>query len=119
MTKSPGQIAFGVYSATVGGKTHDGQPIPPWHEVKTETQEAWEAAAAAAVRVSWLSLTVDEPATIDEEVWNTLVATYRKLKAAKPDDRSERARRYAVTITELEKTLSYFNTMVWEALLEK
>lgn len=52
----------------------------------------------------------------EEEVWNSLLAAYRKLKAAKPDDRSERARRYAVTITEYEKMLSYFNTMVWEGL---
>lgn len=52
----------------------------------------------------------------EEEVWNVLLVAYRKLKASKPDDRSERARRYAVTITEYEKMLSYFNTMVWEGL---
>lgn len=52
----------------------------------------------------------------EEEVWNALLAAYRKLKVSKPDDRSERARRYAVTITEYEKMLSYFNTMVWEGL---
>ncbi len=52
----------------------------------------------------------------EEEVWNVLLVAYRKLKASKPDDRSERSRRYAVTITEYEKMLSYFNTMVWEGL---
>lgn len=34
------------------------------------------------------------------------------LKKHKPDDRSELDRRYAVTITELEKTLAYFYTFV-------
>lgn len=57
---------------------------------------------------------MDETTTSEEEVWNALLATYRKLKAAKPEDRSEKARRYAVTITEYEKMLSYFNTMVCE-----
>jgi DNA-binding GntR family transcriptional regulator len=30
------------------------------------------------------------------------------LRTAKPDERSELARRYAVTITELEKVIAYF-----------
>lgn len=48
----------------------------------------------------------------DNETWVVLVAAYRQLKKAKPENRSERARRYAVTITEMEKALAYFNTMV-------
>lgn len=43
-----------------------------------------------------------------------LVATYNLLKASKPEDRGERARRYAVTITKFEEVVSYFNTMVVE-----
>lgn len=50
----------------------------------------------------------------NKEILDALTATYNLLKATKPDDRSERARRYAVTITELEKVISYFNTMVVE-----
>lgn len=46
--------------------------------------------------------------------WNALMDAYRTLKASKPDERSEEARRYAVTITEFEKVLSYFNTMVMQ-----
>jgi hypothetical protein len=53
-----------------------------------------------------------EEMKIDAKTWVDLLDAYRALKAAKPDDRSERARRYAVTITEFEKTLSYFHTMV-------
>lgn len=37
------------------------------------------------------------------------------LRAAKPEDRSELDRRYAVTITELEKVFAYFNTYIKEA----
>jgi len=115
-TKTAGQIAFEAYGAAVGGKTYDHKPIPQWSEIKPEIQQGWELAAKAAIADSWLSVALDEPATVDEEIWNTLVATWRKLKAARPDDRSERARRYAVTITEYEKALSYFNTMVHEGL---
>jgi hypothetical protein len=48
----------------------------------------------------------------DSETWSALLVAYRKLKASKPEDRSEKARRYAVTITEMEKAMAYFFTMV-------
>lgn len=35
-----------------------------------------------------------------------------EMRASKPDQRSELARRYAVTITELEKTVAYFQVFV-------
>ena len=38
----------------------------------------------------------------------SLQDTLMMLRDAKPEERSELARRYAVTITELEKVLSYF-----------
>jgi len=41
-----------------------------------------------------------------------LKAALELLKAGKPNDRSEKDRRYAVAITELEKTLAYFHTFV-------
>lgn len=52
----------------------------------------------------------------DNETWSALLVAYRKLKASKPEDRSEKARRYAVTITEMEKAMSYFFTMVMQEL---
>lgn len=52
------------------------------------------------------------PNAADEELWNDLLSIYRKLKAAKPDERSERARRIAVCLTEYEKVLGYFYTMI-------
>lgn len=52
--------------------------------------------------------------TPDTLMLTALVATYNLLKSSKPEDRSERARRYAVTITKLEEVVSYFNTMVVE-----
>lgn len=48
----------------------------------------------------------------DSEAWDAMLRAYRKLKASKPEDRSEKARRYAVTITEMEKAMAYFFTMV-------
>lgn len=35
------------------------------------------------------------------------------LRADKPADRGELARRYAITITELEKVVAYFKTFVY------
>lgn len=118
-TKTLGQVAFEAYSAAVGGKTYDGKPIPQWHEVRAEIQQGWEAAAkVAAYTIREKSTAPGEVITAEEQVWHALFATYQKLKSAKPEDRSEKARRYAVTITEYEKMLSYFNTMVWESLGE-
>lgn len=43
---------------------------------------------------------------------NALNNALDKLKWAKPEERSETARRFAVTITELEKVIGYFETWV-------
>ncbi len=48
----------------------------------------------------------------DNETWSALLTAYRKLKSSKPEDRGEKARRYAVTITEMEKAMAYFFMMV-------
>lgn len=39
-----------------------------------------------------------------------------KLKSAKPDKRSEESRRFAVTITELEKVSAYFSVYIRDAI---
>lgn len=43
---------------------------------------------------------------------NALAMALRTLREAKPQERGEKARRYAVTITELEKVYGYFNTFI-------
>lgn len=48
----------------------------------------------------------------DNETWTEMVMAYGKLKASKPEERSEKARRYAVTITEMQKAMAYFYMMV-------
>lgn len=48
----------------------------------------------------------------NEEALNGLEASLHFLRSAKPDERSELARRYAVTITEFEKVVAYFKVMV-------
>ena len=45
-------------------------------------------------------------------MWSELLDTYRKLKALKPDERSEKARRMAVAITKYEDMLSWYFLMV-------
>lgn len=44
----------------------------------------------------------------NEDCLETMRDLLRKLRDAKPDERTELARRYAVTITETEKILAYF-----------
>lgn len=53
--------------------------------------------------------------TQDERCLAALYEALEQLRAAKPGNRSERDRRYAVSITELEKVIGYFNTFVVEA----
>lgn len=50
----------------------------------------------------------------DQECLDAIGEALLKLGQAKPQDRSELARRYAVTITELEKAYAYFRTWVIE-----
>ncbi len=47
---------------------------------------------------------------------NSLALSLKILREAKPNDRSEKDRRYAVAITELEKVYAYFNTYVISGL---
>lgn len=52
-----------------------------------------------------------------EASYEDMISFYMKkaletMRRAKPEIRSERARRYAVAITEMEKTFAYFHTYV-------
>lgn len=52
---------------------------------------------------------MDDPLT---NCQNALNLALEELKKAKPETRSESARRFAVTITELEKVIGYFETWI-------
>lgn len=43
---------------------------------------------------------------------NDLEAAMETLRSEKPEERSEKARRYAVAITELEKVIAYFKVYI-------
>lgn len=47
-----------------------------------------------------------------DAAWDDLIKAYRSLKDAKPGDRGEKDRRYAVAITKMEDVLSWFNSMI-------
>lgn len=49
---------------------------------------------------------------INQNCLDDMRALIQKLRDAKPEERNELARRYAVTITELEKVLAYFYSYV-------
>lgn len=48
----------------------------------------------------------------EHEIWATMAALWTMLKEAKPEERSELARRYAVTLTEFEKVMGYYYAFV-------
>lgn len=50
----------------------------------------------------------------DVRLWAVMTELSRQLRDAKPQDRSEKARRYTVAITEFEKVMGYFNTFILE-----
>jgi len=78
------------------------QPKPV---VKKEDFEAYIKEAKAAQ-------SKNRPAGNDEISMVMIEDTLKQLRNAKPDERSEKARRYAVTITEMEKVYAYFKTFV-------
>lgn len=48
----------------------------------------------------------------DRRIVFMMLDLLKQLRELKGEDRSEKARRYAVTITEMEKVFAYFNTFV-------
>lgn len=56
----------------------------------------------------------EEP-TPEMELWSEILGTYRKIVAAKPGDRSEQDRRYAMLISKYQDIISWYNTMIMEA----
>ena len=46
------------------------------------------------------------------ECWYHLIEALEMMKTAKPEERSELARRYAVSITEMEKITAYFKVFI-------
>lgn len=53
-----------------------------------------------------------DPKPTPKDVIHSLGVALKTLKAAKPEDRTQTDRRYAVTITDLEKVMAYFVTYV-------
>ena len=49
---------------------------------------------------------------MEEETYILLQETLAAMRVAKPEERSEKARRYAVAITEMEKVVAYFQTWI-------
>lgn len=50
----------------------------------------------------------EERETLEANLLHDMYEMLRRLQEAKPNERSEKARRYAVTITEFEKVIAYF-----------
>ncbi|MGW1034997.1 hypothetical protein ACWD4Z_22775 [Streptomyces antibioticus] len=44
-----GPRTYAAYGQAVGGRTHDGQPLPAWDDLAEQTRAGWTAAGRAAV----------------------------------------------------------------------
>lgn len=66
-----------------------------------------------------MSELLPEENTMDEqsselEVWDAMLKVFRHLTEMRSEQRTDRDRRIAVTITELEKVMAYFNTYIMQ-----
>jgi len=52
----------------------------------------------------------------DDRVFGSMKSLLDEMKSFKPNDRGEKDRAYAVTITELEKLIAYFAMFVMKAV---
>jgi hypothetical protein len=50
--RTPGQVAYEAYGAKRGWAVYGGGPMPTWDEQVPALREAWDAAAAAAIRAA-------------------------------------------------------------------
>lgn len=67
----------------------------------------------AEIKLGVVTLDDDFELSEDEQrVGEALLGALKTLRTNKPTERNERARRYAVTITEMEKVWAYFHTWV-------
>ena len=99
--RSFGQVAFEAYAKCRYGLTHDNKPIPAWPDIVPGIRDAWETAALAAI---W--------SAGNKDAWTELMKAYHSLKDAKPGDRSELDRRYAIAITKMEDLLAHFHLWI-------
>lgn len=58
---------------------------------------------------------ISYPKSDDNAVMQKLVEACNELRQNKPVTRSEKARRYTVTITEMEKVMAYFKVFIGDA----
>ena len=58
-------------------------------------------------------------ADVNQDVLESFQHLLADLRHIRPAERSERSRRYAVTITEVEKVASYFKVMIADYVFEE
>lgn len=86
----------------------------PTEMKKDFTQEEKQLREAQQMQIEALRQKLEERmnSSKSDVAWAALIKAYRSLKDAKPGDRSEKDRRYAVAITKMEDVLSWFNSMI-------
>lgn len=57
---------------------------------------------------------MSEEESKEQQIWTDMMNLWQKLEDARPNERGEQARRYAVAITEYQKVMAYFFTFVMQ-----
>lgn len=97
-----GKTAFNAYRYAKQGTTYDAKPIPAWEDLSDDVRSAWEVAAEAAIIQAGMT----------QDVWSALKHAYYRCKNAKPNDRSEADRRFAILITKMEDALAHYHLWI-------
>lgn len=57
---------------------------------------------------------MSEEKSAEMQIWDGMMDLWAKLDAAKPADRSELSRQYAIAITEFQKVMGFYRTFVMD-----
>jgi len=69
-----GQLAYHAYGEIVGGRTHDGRPLPTWDELGDRIRGAWCHSAAVVHGTQIRRIGPDQPnggIPVDATAWPT------------------------------------------------
>lgn len=101
------KFAYVAYGKARDFENYQGLPMPAWEDLPPDIVEAWCAVARFFTQ---------QPDVPDIYLSRVLLnAALQTLQAAKPRDRSDKDRHYAILITDLEKVIGCFESWVMQS----
>lgn len=112
MSKTPGQKVFEGYRDFMDGIAYDGSGIPEWEQVNPKIRDGWEAGVSRLLVEDKAEKKVAIVETANMKVYSAMVNALNLARQYKLGVSSDKARFYAVAITEQEKAVAYMKTYV-------